>query len=63
MPNRPRTPHRTIRVPDDVWAAAMAVAARRGETLSDAIRRFLDAYARGQGSPPSQRQPSSQEQS
>ncbi|MFD4461334.1 hypothetical protein [Nocardia sp. NPDC058480] len=38
---------RTIRVPDEEWAAAMAAASRNGETLSAVIRRAISAYAIG----------------
>lgn len=38
------TPPRSIRVPDDVWAAAKDEAAKRGETVTDAIIRFLNRY-------------------
>lgn len=39
------TARRTVRVSDEVWDAAMAVAEARGETLSDVIRDALIAYA------------------
>jgi len=42
------TPPRSVRVPADRWQAAKQEAARRGETITDAINRFLDAYARGE---------------
>lgn len=45
MPNQPKTPQRTVRVPDDVWEAAKAKAVERGENLSDVIRRALSRYA------------------
>jgi antitoxin component of RelBE/YafQ-DinJ toxin-antitoxin module len=48
MPNR-RNPHnkrRSVVVPDDLWHAAQAKAEERGETVSDAIRRFLERYVR-----------------
>jgi hypothetical protein len=35
---------RNIRVPDDLWSTAKVVAARRNETVTDAIIRFLVAY-------------------
>jgi len=38
--------NRVIRVQDSLWARAQARAAERGETLSEAIRRFLERYAR-----------------
>lgn len=40
------TPPRSVRVPDEVWQAAKAEAERRGETVSDAIVRFLNRYAK-----------------
>lgn len=46
MPNKPKTPHRTIRVPDEEWEPAKREAERRGETLTDAIRRFLRRYGK-----------------
>lgn len=45
MPNSPKTPTRTVRVPDVVWDAALAKARERGETLSDVMRRALIRYA------------------
>lgn len=45
MPNAPKTPLRSIRVDTDLWRAAQAVAAARGESLSDVIRRALVRYA------------------
>lgn len=38
------TPHHAIRIEDDLWAEAKAVAALNGETLSDVIRRALRDY-------------------
>ena len=46
VPNQPKTPQRAIRVPDDLWRAAQAVAKERGETLSDVIREALGEYVR-----------------
>jgi len=40
------TPPRSIRVADDVWAAAMAAAERRGEILSEEVVRFLIRYGK-----------------
>ena len=45
MPNQPKTPQRTVRVPDEVWDAAKAKATKRGDNLSDVIRRALQQYA------------------
>jgi predicted HicB family RNase H-like nuclease len=47
MPNAPKTPSRNVRVPDDLWQAAMAKALDRGETLSEVIRRALEKYVKG----------------
>lgn len=41
----PKTPIRPVRVPDELWQAAQAKAAEKGETVSDAIRRALREYA------------------
>lgn len=45
------TPPRSLRVPDDLWAAAQAEAARRGETVTDAVVRFLRRYSRSRRAP------------
>ena len=47
VPNTPGTPKRTIRVPTELWDAALDEAHRRGESVSQAIVRFLHDYARG----------------
>ena len=47
VPNQPKTPMRSLRVPDDEWHAAQREAKRRGETVTDAIRRALRDYAKG----------------
>ena len=39
---------RSIRVPDDLWLAARVEAARRHETVTSAIIRFLTEYTRGE---------------
>ena len=46
MPNQPRPDNRPhmIRVDDQLWAASLAEAARRGESISEAVRRFLRRY-------------------
>lgn len=46
MPNQPKTPQRTVRVPDDVWERAKVRAEARGETVSDVVRRALERYGR-----------------
>lgn len=41
-------PNRGIRIPDSIWNPAKDEAKRRGESLAEAIRRFLDRYGRGE---------------
>lgn len=38
------TPHHAVRIEDDLWKEAKAVAALNGETLSDVIRDALRRY-------------------
>ena len=40
------TARRTIRVSDELWEAAQAVAEERGESVSDVIRSALEEYVR-----------------
>lgn len=48
MPNAPRkdNPARAIRVPDELWHRAQDRAAEKGETVSEAVRKFLERYSR-----------------
>lgn len=46
VPNKPRTPIRGVRVPDDLWAAAQEKAKERGESVSDVVRRALERYVK-----------------
>lgn len=46
VPNQPKTKIRAVRVPDELWEAAQAVAAKKGESVSDEIRRSLERYVR-----------------
>lgn len=48
MPNQPAAGvrPRSVKVHDDLWQAAQAKAAERGETVSDVIRRALQRYVR-----------------
>lgn len=48
VPNQPKTPQRSVRVPDEVWRAAKERAEAEGNTLSDVLRQVLDAYGRGE---------------
>jgi len=38
--------NRVIRVPERLWTAAKARADQRGETVSEAVRRFLERYVK-----------------
>lgn len=40
----PKTPRRTIRIPDQLWLNAQTRADSRGENLSDIIRQALQRY-------------------
>lgn len=44
MAKRKPMKSRVVRVPDELWAKALARAEERGEHLSEAIRRFLTRY-------------------
>ena len=46
VPNAPKTPQRTVRIPDALWEAAKAKAEERGENLSDVIRKALERYVK-----------------
>jgi len=43
------TARRTVRIPDDLWAAALTLARSRGENLSDTIRQALTHYIEQRG--------------
>lgn len=45
-PNQPKTKKHGVRVPEDLWQAALEKAHRRGETITDVILRALKAYLR-----------------
>ena len=40
------TTPRAIRIPDDLWQAALAKAEANGETVSDVVRRALERYVK-----------------
>jgi hypothetical protein len=40
------TKRRTIRIEDELWDAALAAALANGESLPEAIRKFLKRYAK-----------------
>lgn len=45
MPKKPMK-SRVIRVSDDLWTTAKKRADERGETISEAVRKFLERYVR-----------------
>ena len=47
MPNKPKTPHRSHRIPDEEYLPAQDKAAAEGETMTDVIRRALRKYVLG----------------
>jgi hypothetical protein len=46
VPNQPATPGRSIRIPDDLWEAALAKAEERGETVTPVVIAALTRYVR-----------------
>lgn len=46
VPNQPATPTRSVRVPDELWQAALRVAHDRGETVTEVVLRALERYVR-----------------
>lgn len=41
------TPRRTLRIPDDEWAAGHAKAHSEGDNLTNVLRRLLEGYLAG----------------
>lgn len=46
MPNQPKFPARTVRVPDELWQAARAKADERGDNVSQVVREALRRYVK-----------------
>lgn len=46
MPNQRKTPLHSFPCDDALWEAAKRRAEERGETLADALRKFLRRYTR-----------------
>lgn len=44
VPNQPKTPQRSFRIPNDVYDAAKVKAAAKGETVTDVVVRALKRY-------------------
>lgn len=45
VPNQPKTPLRSFRIPDDEYKPAQEKAQREGETVTDVVRAALRDYA------------------
>ena len=45
MPKKPMV-QRVLRVPEDLWERAKTRAAEKDETVSEAVRKFLERYVR-----------------
>ena len=46
VPNQPKTPIKCFRIPADLYEAAQAKAAERGESVSEVVRKALERYVR-----------------
>lgn len=46
VPNQPKTPLKSFRIPDDLYRAAQAKATERGETVSEIVRAALERYVK-----------------
>lgn len=44
VPNQPKTPLRSFRIPDETYRAAQEKAAAKGESVSDVVRKALERY-------------------
>lgn len=47
MPNQPKTPLRSVRVPDELWNAALAKARSEGLSLTAVVRMGLQQFVTG----------------
>jgi hypothetical protein len=48
-PNQPKTPLHSVRVDQELWEAALRIAADRRETVTEVIVRALTRYVREHG--------------
>lgn len=46
VPNKPKTKIRAFRIPDEEYEPAQETARRKGETVTDVVRRALVSYVR-----------------
>jgi len=44
VPNQPRTPIRSFRIPDELYDPALAKAHAEDRTLADVVRELLEGY-------------------
>lgn len=44
VPNQPKTPLHSFRIPDDDWKAGQEAAKRRGENFSEELRKMVKRY-------------------
>jgi hypothetical protein len=49
VPDQPKTQHRSVRIPDDTWRAAIVRAKESGTSTGELIRAFLDWWLRKPG--------------
>lgn len=47
MPNAPRTPLKSFRIPEDLYREAQQLAADEGQSVSDVVRKALERYVVG----------------
>lgn len=47
MPNKPKTPVKSFRIPDDLYQAALIKAAADGRSLTEVVREGLEDYVAG----------------
>lgn len=46
VPNAPKTPLRSFRIPDATYKAAQEKAREKGESVSDVVRKALERYVK-----------------
>lgn len=46
MPNAPRTPLKSFRIPEDLYREAQQIAADEDQSVSDVVRKALERYVR-----------------
>ncbi len=44
MPNQPKTPMKSFRIPEDLYRAALEKARLEGKSLTDIVRESLESY-------------------